>query len=83
MIRTLTDVGEPIELFGPVEAAAYLACSAYLLNKYRREGWVPPEGIFRVGVSYVYTQQALDACKRALGHEEKRIWKGVEVITDG
>ena len=55
MIRTLTDVGEPIE----------------------------PEGIFRVGVSYVYTQQALDACKRALGHEEKRIWKGVEVITDG
>ena len=83
MIKSLAQSGQPIELFGPVEAAAYLACSAYLLNKYRKEGWVPPDGIFHVGVGYVYSLEALDACKKALGKEHDRIWAGVEVITDG
>ena len=83
MIKSKSHSGQEVELLGPSEAAAYLGSSSYLLNKFRKEGWIPPDGIYHVGVSYLYSLKALEACKEALREEHDRVWENVEVITDG
>ena len=80
MIKSKSHSGQEVELLGPSEAAAYCEVSSYLLNKFRREGWIPPNGIYRVGTGYLYSLSALNACKEALRKEHERIWEGVEVI---
>ena len=83
MIKSQSGSGQEVELLGPSEAAAYLGSSSYLLNKFRKDFWIPPEGIYRVGTGFLYSLEALDACKEHLREEHDRVWENVEVITDG
>ena len=72
--------GREIELLGPSEAAGYLGVSAYMLNKYRNTGWIPPDGFFRVGTGYIYKIEALYETKQILDADRERINTNVEVL---
>jgi hypothetical protein len=79
MIKSKSN-GQEIELLGPSEAADYLGVSAYMLNKYRNDGWIPPDGFFRVGTGYIYRLDALSTCKEILDADRERINTNVEVL---
>ena len=60
MILVPTSRGK-VALYQPLDAQAYLGCSANTLARWRREGWL--EGT-AVGRGFVYTKDALDECRK-------------------
>jgi hypothetical protein len=70
MITIPTETGT-VELYRPIEAAAYCKVSVPTLNLWRREGWVPGSGCIAFGRGWAYTKEALDSAMRDRNNDRR------------